>query len=568
MSAKLKLCVEGKDSQTYEIAQGEVRIGRSPEVDIVLSSPAISRYQCVVRFRDGQYVVTDLQSTNGTFVNGRRIVEQFLDNNAVITFGKESRYQLIFLRTSDLDECSTAEVRAAIEEEAIEEYRDIISSKIKASEAKNAMELSVASLEKVQNVDPKMLNQIRRNLRVLYEVGEIINETREARIMLEKVIECLGGATDADRVLVLYRNDLHVDGAEASEFEVKACWFRPELGVSSESNMGFSTAIVRRVVSEKIAVLFTPQQPYSSSSILRGQVQNSLCAPLVGGKRVLGAVYLDSFTPKKTFTESDLSLLACIANQVALALGYDSLHREQVRRDRSAATGETIASMGQFLQTVLSDSSDRLKQMDRALRRQDSQGAEQVWRGLKASYEQMLNLLQGITAYSTDHKLELVIVSVNEFVKRVCDSYRSAVMKQSIDLAVTLDPKVKLAWMDEKAIEEALRNLIANAFEAIEDKPEKPDDERRIEIRTEVLPDGDYFAISVRDTGLGISDEVLPRIWSVFFGTKGSEGSGMGLAIARKIVERHKGTIRVETHIGRGTKFIMILPTSRQLITS
>ncbi len=568
MSAKLKLCVEGKDSQTYEIAQGEVRIGRSPEVDIVLSSPAISRDQCVVRFRDGQYVVTDLQSTNGTFVNGRRIVEQFLDNNAVITFGKESRYQLIFLRTSDLDECSTAEVRAVIEEEAFEEYRDIISSKIKASEAKTAMELSVASLEKVQNIDPKMLNQIRRNLRVLYEVGEIINETRDSGIMLEKVIECLGVATGADRVLVIYRHDLYMEGGEASEFEVKTCWFRPELSVSRDDNMGFSTAIVRRVVSEKIAVLFTPQQPYSSSSILRGQVQNSLCAPLVGGKRVRGAVYLDSFTAKRTFTESDISLLACIANQVGLALDYDSLHREQVRRDRSAATGETIASMGQFLQSVLSDSSDRLKQMDRALRRQDSQGAEQVWRELKASYEQMLNLMQGIMAYSTDRKLELVIVSVNEFVKRISDSYRSAVMQQSIDLAVTLDPTVKLAWMDEKAIEEALRNLIGNAFEAIEDKPEKPDDERRIEIRTEALPEGDYFAISVRDTGLGISDEVLPRIWSVFFGTRGSEGSGLGLAISKKIVERHKGTIRVETHIGRGAKFIMVLPTSRQLITS
>jgi signal transduction histidine kinase len=267
------------------------------------------------------------------------------------------------------------------------------------------------------------------------------------------------------------------------------------------------------------------------------------------------------------FTESDLSLLTCIANQVGLALEYDALHREQIRHERSGAIGETIASMAEFLQTILSGSSDRLTKMDRALRRQDSQGAEKLWKGLKASYEQMLNLLQGITAYSDERELDLVIVSVNEFVKRISDSYRTAVMKQSIDLAVTLDPNLKLAWMDEKAIEEALRPLVANAFEAIESKPKKPDGERRIEIRTELLSDGDYYAISVRDTGLGISDEVLPKIWSAFFSTKDSRGSGLGLAIAKKIVERHKGTIRVETHIGRGTQFVMVLPASRQLLT-
>jgi two-component system NtrC family sensor kinase len=568
MSAKLKLCVEGKDSQSFEIGQGELRIGRSPEVDIVLPSPAISRYQCVVRFRDGQHVVTDLQSTNGTFVNGRRINEQALDNNAVITFGKEPRYQLIFLRTSDMDEYSTAEIRAVIEEEAIEEYRDIISSKIKASDAKSAMEMSVASLETMQYVDPKMLNQIRRNLRVLYDVGEIINETHDAAIMLQKVAEYLGGAIGADRSLVIYQREVHGAEGEGAEFEVKASWCRPELAVPREDTLSFSAAIVRRVVREKVGVLFTPQHSSGSHGILEGQIQNSLCAPLVGSKHLLGALYVDSFRPKRTFAESDLSLLVCIANQVGLALEYDAQHREQIHRERSAGTDEAIAGMGQFLGSVLAGGSDRLAEMDRALRRQDARGADKVWNELKASYEQVLSLLQAIQAYSTERDLELVIVTVNEFVKRICDSYRSAAMHESVELAVTLDPKLKLAWMDEKAVEEAVRILIANAFEAIEDKPEKLDDQRRIEVRTELLPDGDYYAISVRDTGLGISDEVLPRIWSVFFGTKGSGGSGLGLAIARKIAKLHKGAIQTETHIGRGTKFIMILPTSRQLITS
>ena len=149
------------------------------------------------------------------------------------------------------------ELRAAIEEEAIDEYGDIIGSKIKSSEAKAAMELSAANLETVQYVDPKMLNQIRRDLRVLYEVGEIVNETHDTGTMLQKVSECLGEATGADRVLGIYRNNLHMEGRGGAEFEVKASWFRPELAVPGEETMGFSTAIVRRVVGEKIGV-YTP----------------------------------------------------------------------------------------------------------------------------------------------------------------------------------------------------------------------------------------------------------------------------------------------------------------------
>jgi signal transduction histidine kinase len=76
---------------------------------------------------------------------------------------------------------------------------------------------------------------------------------------------------------------------------------------------------------------------------------------------------------------------------------------------------------------------------------------------------------------------------------------------------------------------------------------------------------GDAVGIEVRDTGAGIAEEQLPRIFEKFYqasnqGRASQLGTGLGLAIAREIVEAHKGTIKVESTVGVGTRFIITLP--------
>jgi signal transduction histidine kinase len=97
-------------------------------------------------------------------------------------------------------------------------------------------------------------------------------------------------------------------------------------------------------------------------------------------------------------------------------------------------------------------------------------------------------------------------------------------------------------------------NLLTNAAQAVSGR-----DDARITIVTK--GDNNMVTVEIRDNGPGIPTEVLPRIWDPFFTTKDvGEGTGLGLSIVHELVERHGGTIEVETKLGEGTGFVIRLP--------
>ena len=101
-------------------------------------------------------------------------------------------------------------------------------------------------------------------------------------------------------------------------------------------------------------------------------------------------------------------------------------------------------------------------------------------------------------------------------------------------------------------------NLLTNAAQALSVK------DRGGVIRIRTARDGSDVVITVADDGPGIPSEVLPRIFDPFFTTKDvGEGSGLGLSIVHGIVERHGGTISVDSEPGRGTTFTVRLPTDQ-----
>ena len=73
----------------------------------------------------------------------------------------------------------------------------------------------------------------------------------------------------------------------------------------------------------------------------------------------------------------------------------------------------------------------------------------------------------------------------------------------------------------------------------------------------------DYIEIKISDNGSGISKEDLPRIFEPFYSTKGQKGTGLGLAVIWGIIDNHDGTINVESEIGKGTTFTILLPISQ-----
>ncbi len=116
-------------------------------------------------------------------------------------------------------------------------------------------------------------------------------------------------------------------------------------------------------------------------------------------------------------------------------------------------------------------------------------------------------------------------------------------------------------WIKTGKIQQVFLNLMNNALDALEGSEKK-------EIHIDVRPEGEFVQVTVSDTGCGIPQENLQRIFDLFLTTKPvGEGTGLGLSVAQSIVEMHGGEITCESEVGAGTKFNVLLPVRKKPVS-
>jgi two-component system sensor histidine kinase HydH len=118
-----------------------------------------------------------------------------------------------------------------------------------------------------------------------------------------------------------------------------------------------------------------------------------------------------------------------------------------------------------------------------------------------------------------------------------------------------LDERPVIARIDESAVRAVLLNLISNSVQAMTNGGG--------ELRVATQADGQRVRLTVSDTGMGMSSEQLKQVFEPFYTTK-SQGLGLGMAYAQKIVEQHGGTVSIESHPGAGTTIAIEIPAESQ----
>ena len=130
--------------------------------------------------------------------------------------------------------------------------------------------------------------------------------------------------------------------------------------------------------------------------------------------------------------------------------------------------------------------------------------------------------------------------------------WQQQAQSRGVDVKLETDLReVPLIPGNEAELREVLTNLIFNAVDAMQSSG-------GITVRT--YPEGGDVVLSVKDTGAGMTEEVRQRCMEPFFSTKGEGGTGLGLSLAYGIIQRHRGTIQIESEIGKGTTVVIQLP--------
>ena len=146
-------------------------------------------------------------------------------------------------------------------------------------------------------------------------------------------------------------------------------------------------------------------------------------------------------------------------------------------------------------------------------------------------------------------------VDLNLIVNSVLGIIRSDISLTEETVKADLEPALPHVWGDDIQLQQVVRNLLWNAYDAVCGKPKR---EQVIRIRTGVTESG-AVELCVQDSGVGIPEGMEDKIFEPFFTTK-PQGQGMGLPICQQVVQSHEGTIRAERLPGGGTLFRIRLP--------
>ena len=290
------------------------------------------------------------------------------------------------------------------------------------------------------------------------------------------------------------------------------------------------------------------------------KTRSILCVPLATTKRIWGAIEVLNKLDGGKFNDHDLVLCEAIACQAAIAIENATLHKHVVKTERLAAIGQTIAGLAHCIKNVLHGIQGGSYMVDLGLHKDDTANLTKGWEIIKKNNSFLQDLMLDMLIYSKERKPEYEAADINEIVESVHNLIAPKAFEKDIRITWAPNPLLGEIVVDPNGIRRCLLNLVSNAVDACIDKGGKG----HIEISTEAS-DGKIFRIKVSDNGCGIQEKDRKKFFRIFFSTKGSKGTGLGLAVTHKIITEHKGTISIESEIGQGSTFTISLPLRKKI---
>ena len=341
-------------------------------------------------------------------------------------------------------------------------------------------------------------------------------------------------------------------------------------------NIAKSDNVFARAVKEKTPINVKnarnhPAMPAEVVSLL--QVDALAIIPLISRDKVLGLLLVDNLINNKPITDEDVELLKIFANSSAIAienarlvtsleekvqdlrLAYQELKENRdrlVKTERLSAVGEVAASVAHEIRNPLVSIGGFARTVLNKIPEDDPK--HQYLKIIVDEVRRLENILKEILNYARPVVPRFTESDLNEVIHQTVGMMEAETDDESIEIVQDLQKDLPKVWIDPDQIRQVLHNMFRNAVHAMPNGG-------RISARTR--QQGNVVSIEIEDTGMGIQEENLNKLFTPFFTTK-STGSGLGLTISSQIIHNHGGSIGVNSKVGKGTTFIVMLPVRRR----
>jgi signal transduction histidine kinase len=565
------LVLQGPDKgRRFELPDKPALIGRESR-SLPLTDQTVSRRHCELLPKDGQWVLRDLGSANGTYVNGVRVV-----NQQELRLGDQvrvGRTLMVYGAQPGVSRTTSSSVTLAGQEMGMDAS---IMQTIASNE--DSMVLAV----------PEPAAAAMNNLKLLYQLGAALGSSFDADQVLEVVMDLVFEHVKADRGIILLQE------AGSDDLIPKVVRTREEPETKDETARGTdesdkgstnghpaptpptihaSRTIINHVLDNGEGVLssnaMADHRFSKGKSVHNMGIRSVLCVPIKArklgdrraGEELIGVIYIDSSVKNYTYSPDQLRLLTAIGLQAGLAVQNAKLYQAGLQAERLAAIGETTAALSHSIKNILQALRGGADVVEMGFRSSNLPQANKGWRIVDRNLEKIYNLTMNLLAYSRPREPKLDLVHPKTVIDECLELVASAANQKGVMAVADVDPAQPAVPMDPDGMHQVLMNLLSNALDAVEEG------NGLIRILCRYDAEKKATVIDVIDNGAGIPPSMMRHVFELFHSTKGNRGTGLGLAVAKKIVEEHEGAISVRSKPGDGAHFTITLPVLQGVLS-
>jgi len=517
----------------FPLRPGAHTIGRSAENRIVLPDDKVSAAHARIDVDSTSCMLTDLDSTNGTAVNDAAVRRPTrLRAGDVVQIGNAT---LVYGEGEIGDEPPTTGVHVVVDD--AHPQRPI---------AWSPEETTQLLPPTAQGIEAGELRRLYGILSALYRVTSVVSRSTTLAELLAHVLDVVFDIVPADHGSVV------AVGSRGGPLQ-------PVVGrcrTARDQTIRVSETIVRDVARSRRGVLTrdaTADERFRGGhSVQLYGIRSALCVPIRTPRQFFGVLYLDTRSVERELTERDLELLNAVGSEVGLAVENFQLYQEKLEAERLAAIGQAVAGLSHYIRNILQSMEAARFLIPTAIEEDDPAELAESWAALDRNIELISELALNMLSYSKEAEPRCEPCEPNAIAAEAVDMVAPRAEEAGTTVDFRPDEAMPPARLDRGAVRRALLNLVTNAVDAA--------GQGTVRVATRWEPAARRVEFRVVDDGPGIPPELHETIFEAFFTTKGSSGTGLGLAVSRKLIEDLGGRIHVHSAPGQGATFVISLP--------
>lgn len=401
------------------------------------------------------------------------------------------------------------------------------------------------------------LDELRRIVDAVYRVHHLISVITDLDTLLESIIEESKQVARAEACsLLLYdakAGQLYFHIARGETGDQQA--LKREVCLKLDEGVAGVAASTRQSINVE-DVGKDPRFYSMADEISHFKTRSLLAVPLVDRDTLIGVIEVVNKIGGTAFTDADLHVMEMFSSLAATSISNARLIEDNLKTERLAAIGQAVSGLSHYTKNIVTGMMGSAELIDQGLTRNDVDLLRRCWPILKRSTNRISDFVQDMLAFSKPREPVYETCLVRDLINEVAQTYSGLLANRKVSIEVNTDAAEKPIALDTGGVYRAMLNVFSNAGEAV------PAETGRICVRA-LMDENGNLVIEVEDNGPGVPEENRSQIFEPFFSTKGSHGTGLGLAVTQKIVQEHGGNITVETARSGGALFRLTFPQPR-----